>query len=92
MNWSNLIRLIPVVAGNVTPASPEVTAAASVIEAEAEKIIAARMAADPSFDRDAAIAEAGRGWEVDIAAAEALGREGHEAEAVVPSPDISERG
>jgi hypothetical protein len=83
LNWPNLIKLIPVVAGNVNPPNPEVTAAASVIEAEAEKIIAGRIAADSSFDRDAAIAEAGRGWEADVAAAEALGREGHETDTTI---------
>lgn len=74
IDWKQILDLIPVVAGVINPAAGVTL---GVIIAEADKIIASKQAANPGLTRDQIIAEAQGQWEKDIAAAEALAKEGH---------------
>lgn len=74
MDWVKLLKLIPVAAGAVNPmAGIAGEALLKVIEAELD----AKAAADPTFDRDAFIAEAGVKWDDNIRDAQALLDKGH---------------
>jgi len=77
MDWSSLLKLIPVVAGSVNPLAGVVAAA---VEKLAEEEIARRMAANPSKTRDEVIAEAGAGWDLGIGKSRDLRKMGHEAD------------
>lgn len=74
VDWKKVLDLIPVIAGIANPAAG---AAAGVIIAEAEKIIAAKQGADPTLTTDQIIAAAQTQWEKNIADAEALKKLGH---------------
>lgn len=75
MDWRELIRLIPVVAGSVNPLAGVV---ATAIAKLADEEIARAQAADPSKTPDDVIAEAGAGWDLGISKARDLRKLGHE--------------
>lgn len=75
MDWANLIKLIPLVAGSVNPLAGVI---ATQIMKVAESEINKRQLENPTLSRDEIIAEAGRDWEKGLAKAEALRRKGHE--------------
>lgn len=75
MDWRELIRLIPVVAGSVNPLAGVV---ATAIVKLADEEIAKAQATDPSKTRDEIIAEAGTNWDLGIGKARDLRAMGHE--------------
>lgn len=77
MDWSSLLKLIPVVAGSLNPLAGVVATAVAKL---AEEEIARRQAADPSKTRDQIIAEAGADWDLGIAKGQDLKKLGHEAD------------
>jgi hypothetical protein len=77
MDWSKILKLLPVVAGSVNPMAGVI---AQAIETLAEEEIAKRMAADPSLTRDQIIDNAGAKWSLGIDKATAGRRLGHESE------------
>ena len=74
VDLKKLLDLVPVFAGVV---NPKVGNAAATIIQEAEAIIAAKKAADPSLTTDQIIAAAQAKWDANIAAAQNLLNEGH---------------
>lgn len=78
MDWRKLFDLIPVAAGLANPALGII---AKELTEAIEKELDARADADPTFDRDVYIAEAGAEWDLNILKAEALRRKGHENDA-----------
>ena len=75
MDWQQLLKLIPVVAGSVNPLAGVVaTAVAKLAEEEIER----RQAANPALTRDQIIEEAGADWDLGLNKARELGRLGHE--------------
>jgi hypothetical protein len=75
MDWSNLIKMIPLIAGSVNPAAGS---AAAILIKIAEEEIQRRQQANPSMTRDEIIAEAGAAWQEGIDKATALRQKGHE--------------
>ena len=74
VDLKKLLDLVPVFAGVV---NPKVGNAAATIIQEAEAIIAAKKAADPSLTTDQIIAAGQAKWDANIAAATDLLNEGH---------------
>jgi hypothetical protein len=77
MDWSSLLKLIPVVAGSINPLAGVV---ASAVQKLAEEEIARRQAANPSLTRDEIIAAAGADWDLGVGKAENLKKLGHEGD------------
>lgn len=77
MDWSELLRLIPVVAGSVNPLAGVIATAVARL---AEEEIKRRQAADPSKTRDEVIAEAGAGWDLGLSKVAELKKLGHEGD------------
>ena len=75
MDWRELIKLLPVVAGSVNPLAGVV---ATAVEKLAEEEIARRQSADPSKTRDEIIAEAGADWDLGLSKVADLKKLGHE--------------
>lgn len=75
MDWSELLKLIPVVAGSVNPLAGVVATAVAKL---AEEEIARRQHAEPSKTRDEIIAEAGAKWDLGLAKVANLKKMGHE--------------
>lgn len=75
MDWSELLKLIPVVAGSVNPLAGVVATAVAKL---AEEEIARRQSADSSKTRDQIIAEAGADWDLGLSKVADLKRLGHE--------------
>jgi hypothetical protein len=75
LDWSNLIKLIPLVAGSLNPLAGVI--AQNIMEV-AESEIHKRQQIEPNKSREEIIAEAGALWEKNVADAEALRRKGHE--------------
>lgn len=78
MDWRELVRLIPVVAGSVNPLAGVV---ATAIAKLADEEIARAQAADPSKTRDDVITEAGADWDLGVGKARDLRKMGHEGDA-----------
>ena len=74
VDLQKLMTLIPVLGGVV---NPKVGNAAQTIIDEAEKIIAAKKAADPNATTDEILAKAQAQWDRNIADAQALKNLGH---------------
>lgn len=77
MDWSELLRLIPVVAGSVNPLAGVV---ATAVEKLAEEEIARHQRAEPTKTRDEIIAEAGADWDLGLSKVADLKKLGHEGE------------
>lgn len=77
MDWSELIKLVPIVAGSIDPRAGEV---ATLIEQIANTEIRLAMDRDPSKTREQVIEEAGADWERGLAKARELRQLGHEGE------------
>ncbi len=77
MDWREIIKLIPVVAGSVNPLAGVI---ATAIAKLADEEIGKAQAVDPSKTRDDVIAEAGAGWDLGIGKARDLKKLGHEGE------------
>jgi hypothetical protein len=77
MDWTKILKLLPVVAGSVNPMAGVI---AQAIETLAEEEIAKKMAADPSLTRDQVIDNAGAKWGVGLDKATAGRKLGHEAD------------
>lgn len=77
MDWSSLLKLIPVVAGSVNPLAGVIATAVARL---AEEEIARRQAANPSKTRDEIIAEAGADWDLGISKSQDLKKLGHEGD------------
>lgn len=77
MDWQQLLKLIPVVAGSVNPLAGVVATAVAKL---AEEEISRRQTAEPSKTRDEIIAEAGATWDLGISKAQDLRKLGHEGE------------
>ena len=75
MDWRELIKLLPLVAGSVNPVAGVIGQA---VETLAEEEIARKQAADPSKTREDVIAEAGASWDVGLSKVEDLKKLGHE--------------
>lgn len=77
MDWQQLLKLIPVVAGSVNPLAGVVaTAVAKLAEEEIER----RQSHNPALTRDEIIAQAGANWDLGISKAQDLRKMGHENE------------
>ena len=74
VDLKKLLDLVPVFAGVV---NPNVANAAATIIQEAEAIIAAKKATDPTLTTDQIIAAGQAKWDANIAAAQDLLKEGH---------------
>lgn len=77
MDWSNIVKLIPLVAGSVNPLAGVI---AQQIMQVAESEIHKRQQIEPNKSRETIIQEAAVQWQKNIDAAEALKRKGHENE------------
>lgn len=77
MDWRELIKLVPVVAGSINPLAGVV---ATAVEKLAEEEIARAQAADPSKTRDQIIADAGAKWDLGLSKVADLKKLGHEAD------------
>ena len=77
MEWSKLLKLIPVVAGSVNPLAGVIAAAVAKL---ADEEIARRQAADPSKTREEIIEEAGAAWDLGLSKVQDLKKMGHEAD------------
>jgi hypothetical protein len=77
MDWSKVLKLLPVVAGSVNPVAGVI---AQAIETLAEEEIARRMAANPTLTRDQVIETAGAKWDTGLGKAHDLERAGHESQ------------
>lgn len=75
MDWREILRLIPVVAGSVNPLAGVV---ATAIAKLADEEISRRRQADPGKSRDEIIAEAANEWQEGLDKAIALRKKGHE--------------
>jgi hypothetical protein len=75
MDWSKILKLLPVIAGSVNPMAGVV---AQAIETLAEEEIAKKMAANPALTRDQVIESAGAKWNLGIDKATAGRKLGHE--------------
>lgn len=77
MDWRELARLIPVIAGSVDPRAGEI---ASAIHTLADHEIRIAMDADPAKTREQVITEAAAQWEAGLDKAKLLRQMGHEGE------------
>lgn len=75
MDWRELMKLIPVVAGSVNPLAGVV---ATAIQKLAEEEIARAQASDPSKTRDEVIAESTANFDVGLGKVADLKKLGHE--------------
>lgn len=77
MDWTKILKLLPVVAGSINPMAGVI---AQQIETLAEEEIAKKMAADPSLTREQVIDNAGAKWQLGVDKAKAGRQLGHEAD------------
>lgn len=77
MDWRELLKLIPLVAGSVDPRAGVI---ATAIQKLAEDEIARAQAVDPSKTRDQIITEAGAQWDAGLDKVNLLKKLGHESE------------
>jgi len=77
MDWRELIKLLPVVAGSVNPLAGVVATAVAKL---AEEEISRRQTAEPSKTREQIIAEAGASWDLGLSKVGELKKLGHEGE------------
>jgi hypothetical protein len=77
MDWSKILKLLPVIAGSVNPMAGVL---AQAIETLAEQEIAQRQAADPSKTRDQIIAESNANFDLGLSKVADLKKLGHEAD------------
>lgn len=75
MDWRELLKLVPVVAGSVNPLAGVIAAAVAKL---AEEEIARRQRAEPTKTRDEIIAEAGADWDLGLSKVADLKKLGHE--------------
>lgn len=75
MDWTKILKLLPVVTGSVNPMAGVI---AQAIETLAEEEIAKRMAANPALTRDQVIDGAGAKFDLGLSKARDLRQAGHE--------------
>lgn len=75
MDWRELIKLIPVVAGSVNPLAGVVATAVAKL---ADEEINRQQTADPSKTRDEIIARAGANWDLGLSKVAEGKKLGHE--------------